>query len=353
MTEPLFRLNQWGSMAAERLTSSPRIMNIYGYCGHSELNEVALGVGFDLLEVTDPGSLERLYLGLELARALRDVHSIDYPNSTNVTLSHSDLHLDNIVAVPRMTMRTTDKNNKYVEEDARLQIKLNDFNRAVPLRWSKTATRTRVQTSFRGVVEEDRTNTTGWSTMLVADNSATNTTTTTTKTTSERRKSYYNGTATPPSILEDSKIHNDSDNHNHNDSDTAEDQRNGPQCGYPSLKGHYGWRGRETLPEFDYVDPAKADVFAMGSVLYCLLTSSEPFQDLEPNGPLEREVVLSPKHAGHLIPFIPDIFVESNNTVEMILYEAAMACYRERPKDRPTSHELAMALETGMKWAQQ
>jgi serine/threonine protein kinase len=107
------------AMVMERLTSSPYIVNVFQFCGESAITEWATGSARDYVKDERWRSRERLELGLDLARALLALHSIDYPNSTNATLAHNDINMANAIEV----------NGK---------IKLNDFNIAQLLRWNKT-----------------------------------------------------------------------------------------------------------------------------------------------------------------------------------------------------------------------
>lgn len=107
------------AMVMERLTSSPFIVNVYQFCGESVITEWATGSAREHIKDERWRSRERLELGLNIARALLHLHSIDYPNSTNATLAHNDINMANAIEVNG-------------------QIKLNDFNIAQILRWNKT-----------------------------------------------------------------------------------------------------------------------------------------------------------------------------------------------------------------------
>lgn len=109
------------ALAMERLTSSPRVVDIYGYCGTSTYNQFAATTLQGLVYM--PVSMtrtERLALGTELARCVADVHSID--GEGNVTISHNDIKPDNFVLVNGT-------------------VKLNDFDRAVLMKWNQTGHR--------------------------------------------------------------------------------------------------------------------------------------------------------------------------------------------------------------------
>ena len=110
------------AMAMERLTRSPHIVNIYGYCGQSVLTEYASTSARSRTKDKSLSSLDRLKLGRDIVQAMAHLHSIDYDNATNITITHNDLNMANAVAV----------------DD---QIKLNDFNIGIVQRWNTTSQR--------------------------------------------------------------------------------------------------------------------------------------------------------------------------------------------------------------------
>ena len=104
----------------ERLTHSPYIISAYGYCGQSVMTEYASGTAREHTKNKHLNSRERLKMGRDLARAVAQLHSMDYPNSTNATFAHNDINIANAVQV-----------NGNI-------IKLNDFNIGMTLRWNHT-----------------------------------------------------------------------------------------------------------------------------------------------------------------------------------------------------------------------
>ena len=110
------------AMAMERLTRSTHIVNIYGYCGQSVLTEYASTSARSLTKDKSLSSLDRLKLGRDIVQAMTHLHSIDYDNATNITMTHNDLNMANAVAVQQ-------------------QIKLNDFNIGMVQRWNTTSQR--------------------------------------------------------------------------------------------------------------------------------------------------------------------------------------------------------------------
>lgn len=108
------------ALAMERLTKSPHIVDIFAFCGQSVLTEFATGSARALVKNESLPTLERLKIGLSIAQAVSALHSIDYPNATNVTLTHNDMNMANAVEVSG-------------------RIKLNDFNIGVLQRWNTTS----------------------------------------------------------------------------------------------------------------------------------------------------------------------------------------------------------------------
>jgi len=69
------------TMISERLTSSPRVLNIYGHCGLATLNQVGT-VNSQWYKKRHQPAHKKLALALQLSRAVADVHSIDGNNMT-------------------------------------------------------------------------------------------------------------------------------------------------------------------------------------------------------------------------------------------------------------------------------
>eukprot|EP00591_Stephanopyxis_turris_P009308 CAMPEP_0195514316 /NCGR_PEP_ID=MMETSP0794_2-20130614/5746_1 /TAXON_ID=515487 /ORGANISM="Stephanopyxis turris, Strain CCMP 815" /LENGTH=341 /DNA_ID=CAMNT_0040642539 /DNA_START=299 /DNA_END=1324 /DNA_ORIENTATION=+ len=103
----------------ERLTSSPYIMDIYGFCGFASM--VPNGQDpFDRLEIRrnkndSMSQMERLELATTASRALADAHNIDHDGISSIT--HGDFAL-----------------KQYMEVNGK--IKMGDFNRGRFLRWN-------------------------------------------------------------------------------------------------------------------------------------------------------------------------------------------------------------------------
>jgi len=107
------------AVAMERLTSSPHVINVFGFCGHSVLTEYADGkrVG-ELADKAKKRPLARLKIAKDIATGLADVHGIDGDN--NATFVHLDVNPANVVSVSGT-------------------LKLNDFNIGIIRRWNTTS----------------------------------------------------------------------------------------------------------------------------------------------------------------------------------------------------------------------
>ena len=117
------------AIVAERLTSSPRIFNIYGFCGlsimsqffqHGDVEGLILGNsnGYsDKLLKDESGDLkpkngftpiQKVVLALEMAKGLADLHGYE-----NGLIIHDDV-----------------QNSQFLFNDDKSMVVLNDFNRA-------------------------------------------------------------------------------------------------------------------------------------------------------------------------------------------------------------------------------
>jgi len=128
--EEFYELHRRDAMAMERLTQSPYVLDIYGYCGQSTMNELASHGTLQSMIKYGAHKKKRLNLAYEVAKGVSDVHSVDYADftapsdesgvslkSSNATMVHYDLNYHNIAVV-----------------DGRYP-KLNDFNVAMFLGW--------------------------------------------------------------------------------------------------------------------------------------------------------------------------------------------------------------------------
>lgn len=119
--ELIFEKQRIDALISERLTSSPHVINIYGFCGTSALNQFADGGMFASTfrhMYSDGGNYtdrELLVLARDAALGLADIHDID--GRGNVTsIVHHDLRAENF-----LTSNGT--------------IMISDFNNGQLLRW--------------------------------------------------------------------------------------------------------------------------------------------------------------------------------------------------------------------------
>jgi hypothetical protein len=114
-----FEHDRVDAVAMERLTSSPHVINIFGFCGHSVLTEYADGTRVGALaDKARKKPLERLRIARDIANGLADVHGID--GDGNATFVHLDVNPANVVSVGGT-------------------LKLNDFNIGIIRRWNTTS----------------------------------------------------------------------------------------------------------------------------------------------------------------------------------------------------------------------
>lgn len=114
-----FEHDRIDAVAMERLTSSPHVINVFGFCGHSVITEFADGprVGA-LADKARKKPLERLRIARDVANGLADVHGID--GDGNATFVHLDVNPANVVSIGGT-------------------LKLNDFNIGIIRRWNTTS----------------------------------------------------------------------------------------------------------------------------------------------------------------------------------------------------------------------
>ena len=105
----------------ERLTSSPHVIDVFGFCGHSVLTEYADGPRLgELADKSKSKPLARLKIARDIANGLADVHGIDNKDGNNATFVHLDINPANVVSIGGT-------------------LKLNDFNIGIIRRWNTTS----------------------------------------------------------------------------------------------------------------------------------------------------------------------------------------------------------------------
>jgi hypothetical protein len=100
------------AIVSERLTASPHVVDIYGYCGTATVNEFGEGGTLDhnILDNNNISPLQKLEYGRDIAYALADLHELDgYPSST---VQH-DLKPKNVLVVANGKVKLGDFNNAH------------------------------------------------------------------------------------------------------------------------------------------------------------------------------------------------------------------------------------------------
>ncbi|KAI2501490.1 protein tyrosine kinase [Fragilaria crotonensis] len=114
-----FEHDRVDAVAMERLTSSPHVINIFDFCGHSVMTEFADGSRLgELADKNKKNPLARLRIARDIADGLADVHGID--GDGLATFVHLDINPANVVSVGGT-------------------LKLNDFNIGILRRWNTTS----------------------------------------------------------------------------------------------------------------------------------------------------------------------------------------------------------------------
>ena len=235
-----FDLHRRDAMAMERLTHSPFVMDVYGYCGQSALNELA-DFQWDTLEKFNRNmrgrtSSELNYLKLQLASSvavgLAHVHEVD----DRPSMVHYDLNPRNIAVV------------------AGGRPKLNDFNIAEFLRYNPKTNQT---------------------------------------------------------------------------------------CGFRSRLHEPWWRApEEVTKENDNVLDEKVDIYALGNLIFHIVTTRSPRGKMKK----ERMEEVRTKVAQGIRPQMEEEFAESTDPALVTLIEVIDMCYDPDPTRRPSSRHVASML---------
>lgn len=114
-----FENHRIDAVVLERLTASPHVINVFGFCGHSVTTEYADGKRLgELADKKRKTKLARLQIAVDIANGLADVHGID--GDDTATFVHLDINPANVVSINST-------------------LKLNDFNIGVLRRWNVTS----------------------------------------------------------------------------------------------------------------------------------------------------------------------------------------------------------------------
>lgn len=108
------------ALAMERMTKSPHVVDIYGFCGNSGLFQYAKGG--DITDKIWPRHkksnltmIDKLHIATQVAMAVADVHNFD--KEGQASMAHTDITPSQFILIDGV-------------------FKLNDFNRARFIRWS-------------------------------------------------------------------------------------------------------------------------------------------------------------------------------------------------------------------------
>jgi serine/threonine protein kinase len=119
--EAFFEDNRVDAIAMERLTKSPYVIKMFGFCGMSVLTEYA---GQDIGQVVDKlDPIEKLELAKLIAQGVSDVHSI----GGEISLVHNDLNFANVLIGKNHSRPLLNDFNIAV-----LMMKRNDTGEACP-----------------------------------------------------------------------------------------------------------------------------------------------------------------------------------------------------------------------------
>jgi len=115
-TEEIYEHNRIDALLSERLTKSPNIIDIYGFCGNSAINEMAISNGSLEYIVRHNITIEEtLAYVTDAAIAIADVHSIDYSDD-NSTAVHNDMGLRNFLMSKNGLMKLSDFNLSILQD---------------------------------------------------------------------------------------------------------------------------------------------------------------------------------------------------------------------------------------------
>lgn len=139
-----YELHRRDAVAMERLTGSPFVVNVYGYCGQSAINELAdfPFEGVQNLEAfnrrmrgndSDKAIAVKLRMAASIALGLADIHAAGSGGGDNVLMTHYDLNPRNIALFAGGKPKINDFNiaefmyvNKETNETCRFPSRLHE-----------------------------------------------------------------------------------------------------------------------------------------------------------------------------------------------------------------------------------
>jgi len=111
----IYEMHRIDAMVAERLTFSSHVVDIYGSCGQSVINELLQWDGTRvnrIIEKNDYDSLVKLRLAHGIARGISDMQLID--KDLGPTVLHLDIKASNVLVTKDMRMKLNDFNNAFL-----------------------------------------------------------------------------------------------------------------------------------------------------------------------------------------------------------------------------------------------
>jgi serine/threonine protein kinase len=129
-----FEVHRVDAVISQRLTSSPHVIDIYGYCGVSALYEKGM---YGLDERYENIDLHAKYqLALQVVKGMVDIHGIDYPSGTNATIVHRDLKPSNLMMFKNQKVKFGDFNDSHLRQWNKTSGEPCPFyNRGYPMHW--------------------------------------------------------------------------------------------------------------------------------------------------------------------------------------------------------------------------
>jgi len=111
----IYEMHRIDAMVTERLTFSSYVVDIYGFCGQSVMNELLQWDGRSvnrIIEKNEYDSLVKLRLAHGIARGIADMQLID--KDLGPTVLHLDIKASNALITKDMRMKLNDFNNAFL-----------------------------------------------------------------------------------------------------------------------------------------------------------------------------------------------------------------------------------------------
>lgn len=143
--EYTYKRHQVDAIISDRLTYSPYIVDIYGYCGQSVLNEFAVSSFERFMKQEREDALDIIKVAeyaRDVALGLADLHHprndvtlaspINEEKQRLIFAAYKDLKPSNVAIFDSKTAKGSEKDEKYI-------LKISDFNDAELLKWNTTS----------------------------------------------------------------------------------------------------------------------------------------------------------------------------------------------------------------------